>query len=130
MAYNVKKKKLYAYIYRKYPRTCPSTMTESTKFFIFAVVFLQPLCSFSFFFFFFLFLRPPPFSFPLYYILWPFYHFFHPHVDQVVEVLFFLLLLPFLESSILSYKAACLLFRHHLHINAVKELAGQHLMPG
>ena len=27
-------------------------------------------------------------------------------------------------------KAACLLFRHHLHINAARELAGQHLMRG
>ena len=103
-------------------------MTKSTKFFLFAVVFLQPLCSFSFFFFFFLFLRRPPFSFPLYYILWPFYHFLHPRVDQVVEVLFFLLLLPFLESSILSCKAVCSLFRHHLHINAARGLARQHLM--
>ena len=51
LVYSVKRKELYAYIYRKYPRTCPSTMTESTKFFLFAVVFLQPLCSFSFFFF-------------------------------------------------------------------------------
>ena len=33
-----------------------------------------------------------------------------------------------LESSTLSYKTACLLFRHHLHINAARELAGQHLM--
>ena len=41
---------------------------------------------------------------------------------------FFLFLLPFLESSILSCKAACSLFRHHLHINAARGLAGQHLM--
>ena len=37
-------------------------------------------------------------------------------------------LLPFLESSILSWKAACSLFRHHLHINATRRLAGRHLM--
>ena len=128
LPYSVKKKELYAYIYRKYPRTCPSTMTESTKFFLFVVVFLQPLCTFSLFFFSSLFFRPPPFSFSLYYILWPFYHFLHPRVDQVVEVLFFLLLLPFLESSILNCKATCSLFRHHLHINAARGLAGQHLM--
>ena len=36
--------------------------------------------------------------------------------------------LPFLESSILSWKAARLLFRHHLHINAARRLAGRHLM--
>ena len=41
---------------------------------------------------------------------------------------FFLLLLPFLKSSILSCKAACSLFRHHLHINVARGLAGQHLM--
>ena len=41
---------------------------------------------------------------------------------------FFLLLLPFLESSILSCKAACSLFRYHFHINVARGLAGQHLM--
>ena len=45
-----------------------------------------------------------------------------------VESHFFPLLLPFLESSILSCKAACSLFRHHLHINAARRIAGQHLM--
>ena len=33
-----------------------------------------------------------------------------------------------LEPSTLSCKTTCLLFRHHLHINAARELAGQHLM--
>ena len=36
--------------------------------------------------------------------------------------------LTLLESSILSWKAARLLFRHHLHINAARKLAGRHLM--
>ena len=63
-----------------------------------------------------------------YYILWLFYHFLHPRVGQVLEVPFFPPLLPFLESSILSCKAARSLFRHHLHINAAKGLVGQHLM--
>ena len=36
---------------------------------------------------------------------------------------FSLLLLPLLEPSILSCKAACSLFRHHLHINAARGLA-------
>ena len=40
LTYSVKKKELYAYIYRKYPRMCPSTMMESTKLFLFAVIFL------------------------------------------------------------------------------------------
>ena len=37
-------------------------------------------------------------------------------------------LLPFLESSILSWKAARSLFRYHLHINAARRLVGRHLM--
>ena len=43
---------------------------------------------------------------------------------------FFLFPLPLLEPSILNCKAAYLLFRHHLHINAARELGGQHLMRG
>ena len=37
-------------------------------------------------------------------------------------------LLPFLESSILSWKVTRLLFRYHLHINAARRLVGRHLM--
>ena len=37
-------------------------------------------------------------------------------------------LLPFHESSILSWKAARSLFMYHLHINAARRLAGKHLM--
>ena len=37
-------------------------------------------------------------------------------------------LLPSLESSILSWNAACPLFRYHLHINAARRLVGRHLM--
>ena len=43
---------------------------------------------------------------------------------------FSLLPLPLLEPSILSCKTACSLFRYHFHINAARELAGQHLMWG
>ena len=106
-------------------------MTKSTKFFSFAVIFLQPFCPCSFFFFFSVFfLCVLSFSLSSYYILWFFYQFLHPRVGQVLGVLFSLLPLPLLEPSILSCKAACSLFRHHLHINAAKELAGQHLMRG
>ena len=35
---------------------------------------------------------------------------------------------PLLEPTTLSCKTVYLLFRHHLHINATRELAGQHLM--
>ena len=130
LVYSVKRKELYTYICRKYPRTDPNTMIKSTKFFLLAVVFLQPLCFFSFFFF------SSPFSVSLsfflfsYYILW----FFTPYPPSTcgsgVGSPFSLLPLPFLELSILSCKATCSLFRHHLHINAVRELAGQHLMRG
>ena len=131
LVYSVKRKELYAYIYRKYPRTCPSTMTESTKFFLFAVVFLQPLCSFSFFFFFFgLFSVSPTFSLSSYYILWFFTPFPQSTCGSGVGSHFPLLPLPLLEPSILSCKAVCSLLRHHLHINAVRELARHHLMRG
>ena len=129
MAYSVIKKELSAYIYRKYPRTCPNNKTKSTKFFLFAIVFLQPLCSLSLFFFsslfsfFFYFLHLSS-----YYILWLFLQFPPSTCGSGGGSPFFLLLLPFLESSIFSCKTACSLFRHHLHINAAKGLAGQHLM--
>ena len=130
MVYGVKMKELYAYIYRKYSRTCPSTMTENTKFFIFAVVFLQPLCSFSFFLSPVFFSLPLPFSLSSYYILWFFTPFPPSTCGSGVGSPFPLLPLPPLKPSILSCKAACSLFRHHLYINAARELAGQHLMRG
>ena len=71
-----------------------------------------------------------PFSFSSYYILWFFIPFLPSTCGSGVGSPFFLLPLPLLEPSILSYKAACSLFRHHLHINATRELAGQHLMRG
>ena len=51
MVYSVKRKKLHAHTCKKYPRTCPSTMTKSAEFFHFTVVFLQPFAlSLSFLF--------------------------------------------------------------------------------
>ena len=106
-------------------------MTENTKFFLFVVVFLQPFCSFSFFFFFSsLFSVSLPFSLSSYYILWFFTPFPPSTCGSGVGSPFPLLPLPLLEPSILSCKAACSLFRHHLHINAARELAEQHLMRG
>ena len=64
------------------------------------------------------------------YILLFLHHFLHPHVSQVLGVFFLCSPSPLLEISTLSCKAACLLFRHHLHINTARELAGQHLMRG
>ena len=130
MIYSVKRKKLHARICKKYPRTCPSTMTKSIEFFIFTVVFLQPFAlSLSFFFlvFFLVSISLNPFS---YYILSFLHHFLHPHVGQALGVLFLRSPLPLLKPSTLSCKAACLLFRHHLHINVARKLAGQHLMRG
>ena len=130
MVYSIKRKELHAHTCKKYPRTCPSTRTKSTEFFLFTVVFLQPFAIFlSFFFlvFFFYILFLKSFS---YYILWFLHHFLHPRVSQVLEVIFLCFPLPLLEPSILSCKAACSLLRHHLHINAARELAGHHLMRG
>ena len=104
-------------------------MTKSTKFFLFAVVLLQPFCSFSFFFPLF-FSVSPPYSLSSYYILWFFLPFPPSTRGSGVGSPFSLLPLPLLEPSILSCKTACSLFRHHLHINAARELAGQHLMRG
>ena len=53
LVYNVKRKELHAHTCKKYPRTCPSTRTKRTEFFLFTVVFLQLFALF----FFFLFLR-------------------------------------------------------------------------
>ena len=39
---SVKGKKLHMYKYKKHPRLCPNNMINSTKFFLFTVVFLQP----------------------------------------------------------------------------------------
>ena len=128
MVYSVKRKKLHAHTCKKYHRTCPSTMTKSAEFFLFTVVFLQPFAlslSFLFFVFFLLSLPLNPFS---YYILWFLHQFLHPRGGQALGVLFLYSPLPLLEPSILNGKAACSLFRHHLHINAARELAGQHLM--
>ena len=59
LVYSVKRKELHVHTCKKYPRTCPSTMTKSTEFFLFTVVFLQPFAlSFSFFFLVFFFLSP------------------------------------------------------------------------
>ena len=130
MVYSIKRKKLHAYTCKKYPRTCPSTLTKSAEFFLFTVVFFQPfalsLSLFPFSCLFFLVSLPlNPFS---YYILWFLLQFLHPLVSQALGVLFLCSPLPLLEPSTLSCKAACSLFRHHLHINVARELAGQHLM--
>ena len=130
MVYSVKGKKLHAHTCKKYPRTCPSTMTKSAEFLLFTVVFLHPFAlslSLSFLIFF---LPPFPLNLFSYYILWFLHQFLHPCVGQALGVIFLCFPLPLLEPFTLSCKAACLLFRHHLHVNVAKELVGQHLMRG
>ena len=129
MVYSVKGKKLHAHTCKKYPRTCPSTMTKSAEFLLFTVVFLHPFFfSFSLSPFSYLFPSVLPLNLFSYYILWFLHQFLHPRVGQVLGVFFLCSPLPLLEPSTLSYKTACSLFRHHLHINVARELAGQHLM--
>ena len=110
MVYSIKRKELYAYICRKYPRTCPSTITESTEFFLFTVVFLQPFAlSLSFFLQSFFFFFVPYLFFFLCITYYNFLHnFLRPRVGQVLGVpfLFFpylFLNLPFLAVRLLVH---------------------------
>ena len=128
MIFSVKWKELHMHTYKKHPRTCPISMIDNEELFLFTVVFLP---HFSLFFSL-EFLSPSPFSLNLLlcYILLFLHHFLYPRVSQVLGVFSLCFLSSLLEPSTLSCKAACLLFRHHLHINAARELAGQHLMRG
>ena len=78
------------------------------------------------------FLQPPFFFFLIFFIPFPvIYHGFYAISIIHVSIRSWELPCPIphlLEPSTLSCKAACLLFRHHLHINAARELVGQHLM--
>ena len=95
-------------------------MIKSTQFFPFSL-----LLSLSFSYL--LFFSPYSFHFSVLYTM-AFLPFSPSTYGSGVGSPFFPPLLPFLESSILSCKVVCSLFRHHLHINAAKGLAGQHLM--
>ena len=123
---SIKRKELHMHKYKKYSRSCPSSMIESTEFFLFTVVFFQHFALFFFLFcsfFFFL-------SFLLIHfrvIYYGFYTNFSTHVWVRCSE-FLCPLSPLLEPSTLSCKAANSLLRHHLHINAARELTGQHLM--
>ena len=111
---------------KKNSRTCLNRMIDSKEFFRFTVAFLQTFALFSFLYFFSL---SPFFEslFVLYTMV--FFTIFSIHV-RVRCWEFSCSLSPPLELSTLNCKAACLLFRHHLHINVARELAGQHLMRG
>ena len=122
---SIKWKELHMYTYKKHPRTCPNNMIDSEEFFLFTVVFLQPFALFSFLCFFFL---RPLFLESLFVLYTMIFVPFSPSTCESDVGSFFCSRSPFLEPSTLSCKAACLLFRHHLHINAARGLAGQHLM--
>ena len=128
MVYSVKREELYAHRCKKYPRTCPSVGTKSNEFFFFTVVLLQPFVLFLFLFLLFSFSVFPSFFIFLLVVYCGFTPFPPSTCGSSIGSHFFLFPLPLLEPSILSCKAACSLFRHHLHINAARELAGQHLM--
>ena len=118
MDYSVKRKELFAYIDTESILGLALILwLKNTQFFTFFSLF-SPLSLFLR-----LFSVSLPFFLSSYYMLWLFYHFLHPRVGQALKVLSFLFL-HFLESSILSCKAACSLFRYHLHINAARGLAG------
>ena len=130
MVYSVKREELHAHRCKKYPRTCPRIRTKNNEFFFFTIVFLQPFALFfSFFFFLLPFLSLFLFIF-LRIIYYGFIQFPPSTCGSDVGSPFFLLSLPLLEPSIHSCKTACSLARHHLHVNAARELAGQHLMRG
>ena len=123
MVDNVKGKELHMHRYKKYHRLCLNSMIDSVELFLFTVIFLQPFALFSFSCSFSVSLSLNTFSC---YILWFLHHFLHPRVSQVFRVSLSPFALPWIST--LSCKATCLLFRHHLYINAARELAGQHLM--
>ena len=85
-------------------------------------------CYLSWTFFFSIFLPSPPFlnAFSRY-IPWSLHHSHRTCVSQALGASP-CLISHLLEPSTISCKAACLLFKHHLHINAVRELVGKHLM--
>ena len=128
MVYSVKREELHAHRCKKYHRTCPSIGTKSNEFFFFTVVFLQPFAIFFSFFFFLLLFLSPFLSIFLRIIYYGFTPFPPSTCGLGIGNPFFLFPLPLLEPSILSCKVVCSLFRHHLHINAVRELVRQHLM--
>ena len=131
MAYSVIKKELSAYIYRNILGHALIIRLRVLYSSFLLLYFFNPfVLSLSLSFSFPVCFSSVLLSFPLssYYIL-SFFLPFPPSTCGSGGGSPFSLLLPsFLESSILSCKVACSLFRHHLHINAARGLAGQHLM--
>ena len=121
LVYSVKGKELHMHKYKKYPQSCPNSMIDNVEFFLFTVVFLQPFALFSFLCSFFV----SPFFESIFMLYTMVFALFSPSTCESGVGSFSV---PSLPSLNLSCKAACLLFRHHLHINAARELARQHLM--
>ena len=99
-------------------------MINNTELFLFTVVFLPPFALFFSFSFF----SSPFFLESLFVLYTAILLPFSPSTCESGVGSFFCPRSSLLESSTLSCKAACLLFRHHLHINMARELAGQNLM--
>ena len=104
LGYNVKKKELYIHISTK-------SILGHAPLFFFGIFFQSPFLSPSFILY-------TMGSLP----------FFPSTCGLGVSCPFSPFFLPFLESSILSWKAVRSLFRYHLHINAARRLVGRHLM--
>ena len=116
-------KELLMHKYKKHLRLGLNSMINSLEFFLFYGCISSTFRSFLFFL-----LSSPPLNPFSSYIRWFLHHFLHPRVSQMWE--FVCPISHLLEPSTISCKAACLLFRHHLQINAVRELVGKHLMWG
>ena len=107
----------------KHPRSCPNSVINSLEFSLFTVVFLQPFFLSSAFSFF----RPPLFEF--FFLLYTMV--FALSLPSTCELGVWKFPCPIshlLKPSAISCKAAYLQFKHHLHINAARELVGKHLM--
>ena len=110
MVYSVKRKELYTYICREYHRTCLSTMIKSTKFFLLLLYFFNLFALFPSFLFsslsflFFIFFLTFFFSFFVLYTMIFFYYFLHPHVGQVLGVLFLCFPCLFLNLPFLAVR--------------------------
>ena len=119
---SVKGKQLHMHKYKKHPRLCPNSIINSIEFFLFTVVFFQLFTIFLFFFF-------HPLSFESLFVLYTMiFAPFSPSTCESGVESFSVPFRPSLNLLLLAVKATCLLLRYHLHINAAKELAGQHLM--
>ena len=110
--------------YEKHPRLSTNRVINSLEFSLFLLLYFLNL-SFSPFF------SRVSFSLNAFlcYIPWFLHHSHHKCANQVLRASPCPISYLF-EPSTISCKVACLLFRHHLHINAARGLVGKHLMWG